>query len=37
MEGNEYDPYTTLFANKKLPTGTIAALLATEKEKEPVS
>lgn len=33
VEGNEYDPYTTLFANKKLPTGMIAGMLA----EEPVS
>lgn len=41
VEGNEYDPYTTLFANKKLPTGMIANLLgndaAVEEEKETVA
>eukprot|EP00752_Nemacystus_decipiens_P012484 g11058.t1 len=40
VEGNEYDPYTTLFAGKKKPTGMIANLLGNgveEEEKEPVA
>ncbi|CAM9453431.1 unnamed protein product [Ascophyllum nodosum] len=36
-EGNDYDPYTTLFAKKKLPTSMIASLLSKEEEKAPVS
>lgn len=46
VEGNDYDPYTTLFAGKKKPTGMVASLLGNgvvaeekeeEKEKEPVA
>lgn len=35
LEGNDYDPYTTLFAGKKKPTGMIASLLGSG-EKETV-
>lgn len=40
VEGNDYDPYTTLFAGKKKPTGMIASLLGNsvemEEEEQPV-
>lgn len=31
-EGNDYDPYTTLFANKKKPTRMIASLLSNQEK-----
>ncbi|CAM9957215.1 unnamed protein product [Scytosiphon promiscuus] len=34
VEGNDYDPYTTLFAGKKKPTGMIASLLGNSVEME---
>lgn len=34
VEGNDYDPYTTLFAGKKKPTGMIANLLGNSVEEE---
>lgn len=40
VEGNDYDPYTTLFAKNKLPTGMIAGVLGSgveEEAKEPVA
>lgn len=40
VEGNDYDPYTTLFAGKKKPTGMIANMLGNsveEEAKEPVA
>lgn len=30
VEGNDYDPYTTLFAGKKKPTNMVASLFATQ-------
>ena len=30
VEGNDYDPYTTLFAGKKKPTNMIASLLGSQ-------
>lgn len=40
VEGNDYDPYTTLFAGKKNPTSVIASLVGTGvdvEEEQPVA
>ncbi|CAN0228196.1 unnamed protein product, partial [Ectocarpus sp. 8 AP-2014] len=40
VEGNDYDPYTTLFAGKKNPTSVIANLVGTGvdvEEEQPVA
>ena len=40
MEGNDYDPYTTLFAGKKNPTSVIANLVGSSvdvEEEQPIA
>lgn len=34
VEGNDYDPYTTLFASKKMPSAMIGNMLGSAQEVE---